>query len=175
MGRIKKNMNTLIKFFHGVYSFFRLVFLPTEILLDIFAKQYAIRFTKAGREAERELQESADRDSRFACWVEEAYPDFSFEDCPVDPEDPNFDSLHSEWIEQIRDMWVEFHRYEEENGIFLQSSSEIDSSSSLRKRVNIKGVIEGIFYTTLFVGYTYLVVAVIWVVIAYFWSLINIA
>ncbi len=175
MGRIKRNMNTLIKFIQGVYSFFRLVFLPTEILLDILAKQYANRFTKAGREAERELQESADRDSRFACWVEEAYPDFSFEDCPVDPEDPNFDSLHIEWIERIRDMRVEFHRYEEENGILLQSSSEIDSSSSLRKRVNIKGIIEGIFYITLFVGYTYLVVAVIWSVIAYFWSLIDIA
>ncbi len=167
MGRIKRNMNTLLKFIHRVYSFFRLVFLPTEILLDIMAKQYAIRFTKAGREAERELQESADRDSRFECWVKEEYPDFSFEDCPVDPEDANFDSLHIEWIEQIRDMSVEFGRYEEENGIFPQSSLEIWPSPN---SVNIKEIMEGIFYITLFVGYTYLVFAAIWVVITYLWS-----
>ena len=168
-------MNILIRLFHGAYSFIRLVLLPIEILLGILRNYCAIRFTKAGREAASELQRSADRDTRFERWVGDEYPDFSLEHCPVDPDDPNFDFLHSEWIEQIRDMSVEFDTFEKENGIFLLPSLETVSRSNLTAETNIKRVLESVFYIGLLVGYTYLVVAFIWFLITYFWSLSDIA
>jgi hypothetical protein len=163
-------MNTLFRFLRGAHSLVRLVLLPTEILLGILLNQYAMRFTKAGREAESELQRSSDRDSRFTQWVGEEYPEFSLEHCPVDPEDPNFDFLHSEWIEQIRDMNLDFDSLEEENGIFIQPSLKTDSSSNLTQWGVIKGKLESVFYIGLLVGYTYLVVAAVWFSAKYFLS-----
>ena len=69
-------MSILIRSFHRVYSFIRLVSLPIEILLGILRNYYAIRYTKAGGEAASQLQRSADRDARFERWVGEEYPNF---------------------------------------------------------------------------------------------------
>jgi hypothetical protein len=105
----------------GAYFLLWFLLLPLRLLAKGFYEELLERFTPSGQQRKRERLESEQRDERLDRWVADTYPEFSFDYCPGDPDDENFEALSEDWAWELRSICSEFDEWEEENGPYKDS------------------------------------------------------
>ena len=115
----------------GAYFLLWFLLLPLRLLAKGFYEELLERFTPSGQQRKRERLESEQRDERLDRWVADTYPEFSFDYCPGDPDDENFEALSEDWALELRSICSEFDEWEKENGPYKDSKEDGATKSDL--------------------------------------------
>jgi len=113
------------------YFLLWVLLLPLRLLAKGFYEELLERFTPAGQQEKRERLASLQRQDRMERWVTDTYPSFSFNYCPADPDDENFETLNEDWIWELQSICSEFDEWEEQNGPYKKAEESGDEKTDL--------------------------------------------